>query len=150
LTPEQRQALRDAQMRDAVRRLDLQAERDRLAARVAQAERHRQRRSTTIPAGQSAYVVDVSETPFPNRRSDDNADRLAEAQTRREIARITQISGADLTPTEGSQRRAVAEYLASSRNLRPIVVRDKIGRLTTTGVSDDRPNWAEVANGDED
>jgi hypothetical protein len=59
------------------------------------------------------------------------------------------MSGADFSPTEGSQRRALAAYVIESRGLRPIVTRAKLDRLVTTWVSDDRVTWSAVANGDE-
>jgi hypothetical protein len=127
-TPAERQALRDAETRAAIDQFELLVRRERLAAAVAGAEARRDGRTKTIPAGQSAYRVNASETPYPERTSDDDV-RKSHAALAREAGRIVQSSGSELSSTSRSQRDQVAQYLIESRGLRPVVVRDQMGRI---------------------
>jgi hypothetical protein len=74
----------------------------------------------------SAYAVSADERPESLRRPDDHQVRLANAETAREASRIVQHSGSDLSPTNGSQTRQVAEYLIRSWGLRRVLVRDQL------------------------
>ena len=90
---------------------------------------------TTTPAGQSLYSI---ADPMPDRRDDPNGDRLRDADLRRSIGDATLLSGS------ATQRRhgEVGEYVATERGLKPVVVRDKLGRLLV--------DWQAIGDGSDE